>query len=68
MMDDARAKVRKAVTEALRRARKPQAVAAVEAGISPSTVSLAVRAGIVTVRTAERLAPVLGVAPEELLP
>jgi transcriptional regulator with XRE-family HTH domain len=40
---------------------------AVQAGLSLSTVYLAERAGLVSRRTAEKLAPVLGVPVEQLL-
>ena len=37
-------------------------------GLSEATISRAERAGVVTARTSELLAEVLGVAPEELRP
>lgn len=43
-----------------------QAQLAVKADLSPSTLSLAERAGILTRRTAEKLAAVLGCTAEEL--
>lgn len=43
-----------------------QAQLAVKANVSPSTVSLAERAGLLTRPIAEKLAAVLGCTPEEL--
>lgn len=53
---------------ARRRAGMTQAQLAVQAGLSIATVAHAERFGVVTERTAERLAAVLGVAPKELQP
>lgn len=51
-----------------RRKKLTQAQLAVQAGLSPSTVSLAERAGLISRATAAKLAAVLGITPEELQP
>ncbi len=55
------------VRAARQRARLTQAQAAVRAGIAITTLALAERFGACSRLTAEKLAPVLGCRPEDLL-
>ncbi len=53
---------------ARRRAKLTQLQLAARAGVSVTTVSLAERFGALSSSVAAKLAPILGVEPEELLP
>jgi transcriptional regulator with XRE-family HTH domain len=55
------------LVSARRKKNLTQAQLAVQAGVSPSTVSLAERTGLLTHTIAEKLAGILGVTAEELL-